>query len=61
MNETPQTDQNQKPNRGGVGLACPACGYRHLPVWYTRQKPGHVLRVRVCRHCGKRIPTRERL
>jgi DNA-directed RNA polymerase subunit RPC12/RpoP len=50
-----------KPTRDDLGLACPSCGCRHLPVWYTRQKPGYVLRVRLCRHCGRRVATRERL
>lgn len=42
------------------GLSCPRCGCDHLPVLYTRQKLGHILRVRQCRHCGRRITTRER-
>lgn len=42
------------------GLICPRCGCRHLPVVYTRPKVGGILRVRQCRHCGKRISTRER-
>jgi len=50
-----------KTTRDDLGLACPSCGCRHLPVWYTRQKPGYVLRVRLCRHCGRRLTTRERL
>lgn len=45
----------------GPGLACPKCGCRHLPVWYTRQRPAHILRVRKCRHCGRRVTTRERI
>lgn len=43
------------------GLVCPRCGCRHLPVVYTRPKGGHLLRVRECRHCAKRITTRERM
>lgn len=43
------------------GLICPKCGCRHLPVVYTRPRAGHILRMRECRHCGKRIPTRERV
>ena len=43
------------------GLICPACGCRHLPVLYTRQQPRHVQRVRKCRHCGRRVVTREKL
>lgn len=50
-----------KPIRDDLGLACPSCGCRHLPVWYTRPKPGYVLRVRHCRHCGRKMTTRERL
>lgn len=42
------------------GLTCPRCGCRHLFVVYTRGKPGHILRVRECRHCGRRLVTRER-
>lgn len=48
------------PKDPAKGLACPRCGCRHLPVVYTRPKPGHILRVRECRHCGKRMSTRER-
>ncbi|MBU0639316.1 MAG: hypothetical protein KKB50_10665 [Planctomycetes bacterium] len=43
------------------GLRCPKCGCAHLPVLYTRQKLDHVLRVRCCRNCGRRVATRERL
>ncbi|MEX2388790.1 MAG: hypothetical protein WD534_13005 [Phycisphaeraceae bacterium] len=43
------------------GLRCPRCGCGHLPVVYTRPKPGCILRVRECRHCGKRLSTRERV
>ena len=41
------------------GLECPDCGCAHLPVHYTRKRNGHILRVRLCRHCGRRIVTRE--
>lgn len=41
------------------GLACPRCGCRHLPVVYTRPRENSILRCRECRHCGKRITTRE--
>jgi len=40
-------------------LACPACGCRHLPVYRTQQRPGYIVRQRICRHCGRRIITRE--
>lgn len=41
------------------GLACSKCGCRHLPVYYTRERRGYILRVRTCRHCGHRVTTRE--
>ena len=41
-------------------IVCPKCGCKHLPVVYTRPRAGHILRVRACRHCGKRVVTRER-
>jgi hypothetical protein len=44
-----------------VGLACRACGCRHLEVVYTRPHPGGILRRRQCRHCGRRLTTVERL
>ena len=44
------------------GLECPGCGCRHLPVTYTRPKPGgRIMRVRNCRHCGRRVVTFERV
>jgi len=46
--------------KSDTGLACPRCGCRHLPVHYTRKRRGHVLRLRICRHCGRRLATRER-
>ena len=42
------------------GLECRACGCRHFEVLYTRPRPGGIMRVRRCRHCGKRLMTRER-
>lgn len=44
------------------GLACPACGCRHLPVLFTRPHPGgKIRRVRECRHCGRRVISYESL
>ncbi|TVQ33892.1 MAG: hypothetical protein EA376_01270 [Phycisphaeraceae bacterium] len=42
------------------GVVCPSCGCAHLPVQYTRRRSGFIMRVRQCRHCGRRIVTRER-
>ena len=50
--------QNRNPDGG---LQCPKCGCRHLPAQYTRRRPGHTMRVRICRHCGRRITTREQV
>jgi len=54
---------NQQP--GGLssptyGLECPKCGCHHFLVWYTRPLVGQIKRVRVCRHCGRRLVTLER-
>ena len=42
-----------------TGLVCRACGCRHFRVIYLKRLPGALLRRRECRHCGKRITTRE--
>jgi len=43
-----------------AGLVCRACGCQHFRVVYVRPLPnGVVLRRRECRHCGKRMTTRE--
>lgn len=50
------------PQAEPVGVQCPACGCRHLPVQYTRSRfGGKVVRCRICRNCGKRILTVERV
>lgn len=43
------------------GLECPSCGCRDLRVYYTRPRHKYILRVRLCRHCGRKIATRETL
>jgi len=43
-----------------AGLVCRACGCQHFHVVYLKRRPnGVVMRLRECRHCGKRITTRE--
>jgi len=43
-----------------AGLVCRACGCQHFLVVYLKRLPNGVLmRRRECRHCGKRITTRE--
>ena len=44
-----------------VGLICRTCGCQHFRVVYLKRLLGGVLmRRRECRHCGKRITTREK-
>jgi len=42
-----------------LGIRCPRCGCRHLPVYYVRPRGRGKLRVRVCRNCGRKVVTRE--
>ena len=43
-----------------AGLVCRACGCQHFRVVYLKRLlAGVVMRRRECRHCGKRIITRE--
>jgi len=43
-----------------LGIACRDCGCRDWRVNYTRQGNGEVKRQKICRHCGRRMMTRER-
>jgi transcriptional regulator NrdR family protein len=43
------------------GIKCPECGSQDLPVFYTRNKFGRVVRMRVCAGCGSRLLTAERI
>lgn len=50
------------------GISCPKCGCRHCPQDKTEVDKTIALgpnksiqRVRVCRHCGKRFVTQERV
>ena len=43
-----------------LGLSCRGCGCQHLKVVYLRRLPnGRGLRRRQCRHCSRRVTTRE--
>lgn len=44
-----------------AGIACPTCGCRDLPVYYTRRARDKTMRRRRCRHCGRMLTTFERL
>lgn len=41
------------------GPMCPSCHCRHLPVYATRHRLNFTIRIRFCRHCGRRVVTRE--
>lgn len=43
------------------GVRCPSCGCGHAPVYKTRERLSQVMRIRVCRHCGRQFVTRERV
>lgn len=45
--------------RKRAGLCCRNCGCDEMPVYYTRQTLGRILRVRECRNCGRRVRTWE--
>ena len=48
-------------NAESVGLRCPKCGCRHLTVETVRQQFDEAKRYRVCRNCGARVKTYERI
>jgi DNA-directed RNA polymerase subunit M/transcription elongation factor TFIIS len=59
---TKGNDTTGKPTTDAVaGFECRSCGCRHFHVVYTRPTERGVTRVRACRHCGRRIVTRETL
>lgn len=43
------------------GIRCPSCGCGHLPALYTRHHGNRTVRVRLCRHCGRRVTTTEKV
>ncbi len=59
MNTTPPPPSPPFPRPRG--LVCPHCACRHFEVVYTRPAHDGVTRVRACRHCGRRLTTRERV
>lgn len=50
----------QKQEREG-GLACPDCGCKDFRAANTVRIAGGIRRYKVCRHCGRRIRTREKI
>jgi transcriptional regulator NrdR family protein len=55
-------DSLKKPIEEQRGLECRQCGCKHFRVIYTRPcRGGQLVRRRECRHCGRRMTTRERV
>lgn len=56
--------ENRNPRQAednDLGLECRWCGCKHFRVIYTRPcRGGQLSRRRECRHCGRRMTTRER-
>jgi len=44
-----------------LGLVCRHCGCRHFRVFYVRRRAGYIRRVRICRYCGQKLITSERV
>lgn len=44
-----------------TGTRCPDCGCGHAKVYRTSRKTDKIVRVRVCRYCGRRYYTTERV
>lgn len=42
-----------------AGLVCPKCCCTHFWVVRTSRKFERIIRVRECRHCGRRLQTQE--
>ncbi len=55
------TKPSPKQDDKDVGLECPACSCRHFVVNGTVKRNNTIIRYRSCRHCGKRVSTRESL
>lgn len=43
------------------GMRCPQCACCDLRAWSTRRRANRVVRVRICRNCGRRVTTVEKL
>jgi hypothetical protein len=54
-----KTDASKERPAKLQSLECPRCGCRHMYVVDTRSTPNRIIRVRECRHCGRRMRTYE--
>ena len=62
MTESGERKADSGEPEADLGVSCPTCGCRDLPVYYTRaRRGGKIVRVRTCRHCGRRVLTTERV
>jgi len=43
------------------GIICPKCGCRDWRVTNTIVHNGSIIRYRVCRNCGRKVRTKERI
>lgn len=59
MAERPSHNEAQARNFGEKGIECPDCGCRHLFVRATYNRKETIVRVRICRNCGRRLRTAE--
>lgn len=55
------SNENDQKDDERPGLRCPNCNCADLRVYYTRQSTDRILRVRICRYCGRKITTYERI
>jgi len=42
-------------------MLCPVCGEDDNRVWYTREIDDGLKRLRICKHCGARFITVEKI
>ena len=61
MKPKPQSEEELEDRKETSGVQCPKCGCGHAPVYYTRQQLKRTIRKRICRHCGQRFTTTERV
>lgn len=43
------------------GIKCPVCHCHDMRCYRTIRNQDKIVRIRVCRHCGKRVVTHESL
>ncbi len=61
MSDKPDDDAPEDDAEEQLGLECPKCGCCDFRAYYTRRQAKGIRRVKICRHCGRRITTTERI